>query len=137
MRLLTRVYLAAVLAIIILPTGGCAFFHKVEDAYQVVTQTAVAPSTAAITILAYNGFEATATNYNSLPRCTGSNGPVCRDPAAREEIRKIVLSGRVARDDVKQFLRNNPGQPVTIQSYQDLLNAKAALEAILAKYKAS
>ncbi len=119
------------------PVGGCAYVQKVQEAYQTITAASVSPSQALIAINGFDALEATATNYNSLRRCDGTNGPVCRNPAARKEIRKVVLAGRVARNEVKQYLRDHPSQSIAIRSYQDLIGAKDALEAILAKYKAS
>jgi len=122
--------------VLALSVGGCAFLQKVETGIQTVTSASVSPKDALIAINSFDAIEATATNYNSLRRCTGSNGPICRDPAARVPIRKFVLAGRVARNDVKQYIRTHPGQDISIKSYQDLIDATNGLNLIIAQYRA-
>lgn len=131
----------AAIALVALSVGGCAWLQDIRDkgdaVVSAVTQTTVTPRDAVIAVNGFNALEITATNYNRLRRCTGTNGPICRDPAARMEIRKWVLSGRVARNDVMHYLRTHPGQNIAIRSFQDLLDAKSALQAIIDKYKTS
>lgn len=116
-------------------SGLQALRDDVQTAFDVATSAAVTPTEAYIAINAYDGVEATATNYLGWPRCTGSNGPLCRDPAVRMQIKKIILAGRVARNDVKAYLRANPGKALAIQSFDDMQAATSALRDIITAYK--
>lgn len=128
-------------AVLALGLGACAQFtafeNSVKNAVSTVTSTAVTPKDAYIAINAYDAVEATATNYNGWPRCTGSTGPVCRDPAVRAQIKKLVLAGRVARNDLKAYLRANPNSNVSVQSFSDLQAATDELQKIVNTYKIS
>jgi hypothetical protein len=131
--------LAAIVALAI-SIGACAqlksFESSVENAVSVATSAAVTPKDAYVAINVYDGVEATATNYNRWPRCTGVNSP-CRDPAVRAQIKKIVLAGRVARNQLKAYLRANPGESVSIGSFADLRAATSALQDVINTYKIS
>jgi hypothetical protein len=120
--------------------GGCApgsFGAKVEGVVSAMTGATVSP--AAITILAntYDALEATAKNYvdpRLNKRCNGSNGPICRDPDATIALNKAIRSGRVARNNVKQFLRDHPGQLGAQGLYDALQASVSTLEAIFKQY---
>ena len=122
-----------------LSLGACAQFQAfeadVKTAFQVANSAAVTPQQAYIAINVYDGVEATATNYIGWPKCTGTNGPACRDPVVRAQIKKVVLSGRVARNDVKAYLRANPGANLNIQSFADLQAATTELKSIINAYR--
>ena len=133
--------LAVAAALLALSLGACAQLTALENsaknAFSLVTSTAVTPNDAYVAINVYDGVEATATNYNRWPRCTGSNGPACRDPSVRAQIKKIVLSGRTARNAVKAYLRANPGANLSITSFDDLKAATTQLQNIINIYKIS
>lgn len=131
--------LIPILMIAALAMGGCAqlqaFDNDVKTAFQVATSAAVTPQQAYIAINVYDGVAATATNYLGWPKCNGTNGPACRDPVVRAQIKKVVLAGRLARNDVKAFLRANPGENLNIKSFADLQSATASLKSIIAAYQ--
>ena len=119
--------------------AGCAQLNNLkvdaENIISAVSSTTVTPNDAYIAINVYDGVEATATNYNRWPRCTGSNGPACRDATVRAQIKKVVIAGRTARNDLKAYLRANPGANITIQSFDDLKAATSELQNIINVYK--
>lgn len=129
-----KIFLAITLAASL---AGCAqlqsFETGVKNAYSVITASAVTPQQAYIAINVFDGVEATATLYNKWPLCNGHVSP-CRNPTVRQQIKKIVLAGRVARNDVKAYLRANPGKNLNITSFDDLKAATTALQDIITTY---
>lgn len=120
---------------LILSLGGCAaiqnFTNDVKTAYQVVTTSAVTPTQADIAINVFDGAKKTTANYLRLPIC----GKLpCRQSAATIPIKKAISAGTVARNDIKAFLRANPGENLNIQSVADLQAATSALQAIIKAY---
>ncbi len=87
--------------------SGCA---QIQKGYDAITGATVSPTAVIVAANSFNALEATATNYLRLKRCTGSNGPVCRDPRATAVIIPAVRSGRVARNNLEQFLKDHPGE---------------------------
>lgn len=131
-------FLSTALALIVaLSVMGCARqIQEARDFVSTVTSTSVTPRDAYIAINGFDAVEATATNYLRLPRCNGSR-PLCRSPAATPEIIRGIRAGRVARNDVKSYLRAHPGQNLAIRSYDDLIAAKDSLISVINKYKSS
>lgn len=134
-------FLAGALALaLLLPLGACApgsFGAKVEGAISAISGATVSPQAIIIAANAFDALEATAKNYVNPAlnkRCNGSNGPVCRDPAATVAINKAVRAGRVARNNAKQFLRDHPGQLGTRGLYDALQASVTTLEAIFRQY---
>jgi aspartate-semialdehyde dehydrogenase len=128
--LIAAVFLAVSLA-------GCAgFVQKVETAVSVVTSASVTPQEAYIAINAFDAVEATTTNVLRVPLCNGTR-PVCRPLGVREQINKTVLAGRVARNEVKAYMRANPGQSISIQSFSDLKSATSSLQVIVSTYQSA
>lgn len=117
--------------------AGCAqlqsFETGVKNAYSIITASAITPQQAYIAINVFDGVEATATLYNKWPLCNGTIS-ACRKPAIRQQIKKLVLAGRVARNDVKAYMRANPGQNLNIKSFDDLKAATNALQDIITAY---
>lgn len=115
--------------------SGCAALQNltndVKTAYQVVTTSAVTPTQADVAINVFDGVKKTTTNYLRLPIC----GKLpCRQSAATIPIKKAISAGTLARNDIKAFLRANPGANLNIQSVSDLQNATSALQAIIKAY---
>ena len=115
--------------LLLLALGGCAQLTA-------LTSSTVSTESVGIAVNGFDALEATATNYLRLRRCTGTNGPVCRDPAATAEIIPAVRAGRVARNNIEQFLKDHPGQLGTTGLYDALTAASSTLGAIITKYKA-
>src|SRR3972149_5455334 len=104
-----RILLMPVL-LLALGMGGCAEqLDKMKRAYDVVTSMAVSPEAVVVARTAFNTVEVLATNYQRLPRCTGVNGPLCRDPALRDRIDQAIYAGRKARNELTAFMRAHPG----------------------------
>ena len=117
--------------------AGCATFQKIEAAYQTVTSATVSPQAVIVAADSFDVVKITATNYLRLKRCSGSNGPICRDPVLTPKIIAWVKSGTVARDSLKAFLRAHPGQ-LGDQGLYDILTAStSSLTSALAAYQAN
>ena len=112
--------------------AGCA---QLQNAYNVVTGAQVSPQAVVVAASTFDAFEVTATNYLRLRRCTGSNGPICRDPAVTPKIIAAVRAGRVARNNLKAFLRAHPGQLGPTGDYDALIAATQTLQQVLAAYQ--
>lgn len=123
-----------------LPIGGCAnspFVQKLEGMASAITGATVSPTAIIVLANSYDALEVTAKNYINPAlnkRCNGSNGPVCRDPNATVQINAAIRSGRVARNNAKQFLRDHPGQLGTQGLYDALSTSVDTLKKIFATY---
>jgi len=134
----------AVVAALALSLGGCAGLQKVSDAVGFVTSAAAAVENVQVSpemvLIASNSFDAvqvTATNYLRLKRCTGTNGPLCRDPAYTPTIIATVKAGRVARDDLQKFMRDNPGSLGKTGLYNALVQSIGTIKEMVATYAAA
>lgn len=120
--------------------GGCAagsFGAKVEGVLSAISGATVSPEAIIIAANSFDALEVTAKNYINPAlnkRCDGSNGPVCRDPNATIALRQAVRSGRVARNNAKQFLRDHPGQLGPQGLYDALQTSVSTLQSIFAQY---
>ncbi len=119
------------------PDGTPTLIGKLENAAASITQATVDPQAIIIAANTFDALEATGKNYINPklnPRCNGANGPVCRDPGVTAQINAAIRSGRVARNNAKQFLRDHPGQLGT-QGLLDALNAAVStLQSIFIQY---
>ena len=137
-HIFSRLAVAAVLAISL---AGCAGTLDKIDSFvssaTSVVNSAVTPKDVVIAASAYD-VAVTATNYQRLRRCNGSNGPVCRDPALRKKIDAAVYAGRAARNNLKAYLRANPGiTTVRLADYDTLVAATKTLQDATAAYRAA
>jgi hypothetical protein len=131
----SRLFIAAILAVSL---AGCAgSLTTIENAYSTLTTASVSPQAVVLAASAYDVVEVSATNYLRARRCTGTNGPVCRDPAVTPTIIATMRSGRVARDKLKQFLRDHPGQLGPKGDYDALIAATDTLRSLTATYQAA
>jgi|SRR6185437_14275319 len=119
---------------IALSLGACA---QLQNAWNLVTTSQVSPTAVIVAANAFDAVEATATNYLRLPKCTATNGPVCRNPKATAAIIPAIRSGRVARNNLEQFMKDNPGQLGPQGLYNALTTATSTLQAIFAQYGVS
>jgi hypothetical protein len=129
--------ITAAVALLALSLAGCAtgsFGAKVASVASALTGATVSPQAIIVLADSFDAVEVTAKNYISLPRCTGANGPVCRNPAATIAINSAIRSGRVARNNAKQFLRDHPGQLGTQGLYDALQTSIDTLKSIFAQY---
>ncbi len=117
--------------LIILSLAGCA---QLQNDWNVLTTSQVTITTVSVAGNTFDALETTATSYLQLPRCTGTNGPICRDPAATKKIISAVRSGRVARNNLEQFFVDHPGQLGPQGLYDALQSAIATLQAVISQY---
>ena len=126
-------------------TTGCAStiqtlkddYNAVASAVSSTVSSEATPKAVAVAISSFDAIKITATNYTRLPRCNGTNGPICRDPALRVKIKQAVAAGTVARNNLKAFLRQNPKSLADAGLYNSLLAAKQTLTDATAAYRAA
>lgn len=123
-----KLMLAAALTLCL---AGCAQFQNAWDTLTSAKVTAAMVSVAGNT---FDALEATATNYLRLPKCTGSNGPACRDPKATAAIIPAIRSGRVARNNLEQFFADHPGELGPQGLYDALQSSISTLQGAFAQY---
>lgn len=111
--------------------GACT---QLQNAWSVITSSSVPPGLVIVSGNTVDAIEATATNYLSLPRCTGKNGPVCRSPAATAQLIPAVRAMRVARNNLEQFLSDHPGQLANQGLYDALQAATKTVQDIIRQY---
>jgi hypothetical protein len=130
-----RVKSLAITITLALALGGCAslqnFFHSVG----LVTNATLSPQTVTVAVDSFHIVEVSAGNYliayASWPKCTGANGPLCRNQAVRKAVEKAVHDGQVARDGLIAFAQGHPG-PLGVQGLVDAITvATKTLQAIL------
>lgn len=132
----------ALLAIgLALNVAGCGkTLQDFQTGMQVVNAVgnATVPAEAALAARSsFNTMQIWATNYMELPRCNGSNGPICRDPALRERIDGAVRSGRAARNRIAAYMRANPGKDIPVIDYNTMVTATEIVKDLTAAYRAA
>jgi hypothetical protein len=127
-----KLLIAAVLA---LGLSGCAtqFGQKVEGVYSAITGATVDPQSVIVASNIFDGLQRTATNYLRLKKCNGST-PICRDPGATGKIIPAIRSGRVARNNLQQFMKDHPGQLGPTGLYDALEASISTLQLAFAQY---
>jgi hypothetical protein len=155
MKIINRIAALCVMAIVATSSAGCApareFGERIGAAASLVADSggliAQAGSIAAkvsdatidpkIILIAANSFDAvqaTAKIYLKLPRCTGSNGPVCRDSRATIPIINAIKSGRAARNAALDFVKKHPGKLGPSGLYDGVISSVATIKEIFATY---
>lgn len=115
--------------------GGCAgtrigdFINTIKSA---ATGT-VSPAAIYIARNAFNAVEVSADNYINLKECP-NQAPFCHDHNAAAELITLVRSGRVARTNATQFLKDHPNELGPQGLYDALTTATDTIKAILVKY---
>jgi len=117
-------------------TGCATELQKIKSAYDVVTSSSVSPTMVYVAANTFDALEATATNYLRLPKC-GGTAIVCRNQNAVAAIIPAVRSGRVARNNLEQFLKDHPGQLGPQGLYDALTQSITTLQTIYTKYNIS
>jgi hypothetical protein len=113
---------------------GLASCAQLTADYNALTGVTVSPTAVIVAANAFDAVEATATNYLRLPKCTASNGPVCRNPTATAQIIPAIRSGRIARNNLEAFMQANPGAIGPTGLYSALTTATTTLEQIFTTY---
>ncbi len=109
--------------------AGCAGFQK---AYDIATNVSVSPTAVIVAGNAFDALERTAANYLRLPRCPAAK--LCAEKSALVPIKKAVRSGRIARNQLEQFLADHPGQLGPSGLYDALITSTKTLENIFYVY---
>lgn len=118
--------LYAGLLFVALVFSGCTTLQAVTGARISATQVVIAAN-------AFDALEATASGYLRLRRCTPTSGPVCRSPAATAQIVPAIRSGRVARNNLEQYVKTHPeGAPQDL--FAKLTLANDTLRSVYAVY---
>lgn len=121
-----KIILAAAIA---LSLGGCA---NLQNAYSTITGASVSPATVYVARNSFDALEVTSTNY--IRYCTVHRAaPGCNDTAIRQLI-PAVRSGRVARNNLTQFQKDNPGALGPSGLYNALVTATNTLQSIQNQY---
>lgn len=135
--MMRQLRVAALALVIGFGVGGCQQFQKVQNFVESVQVTAtgtVKPQAFLVAINVFDALEVTGTNYLRLQPCP-TNAPVCRDREAIEPLIKAIESGRLARNNIKKFLREHPGELGTKGLYDALQLSIDTVQGIYAKYK--
>ena len=119
---------------LVLALAGCAS-NPFTKLYSTVTGSTVDPTSVIVAGNAFDALEATATNYLRLPRCTGTNSPVCRSPTATPKIIAAVRSGRIARNNLEALYAANPGALGPAGLYKALVASINTLQGIFTTYQ--
>jgi hypothetical protein len=117
--------------LLVLSLGGCASW---QNAWNTLTSASVSPQVVFVAGNTFDALEATATNYLRLKKCSATSGPICRDPGATAKLIPAVRAGRVARNNLEQFLVDHPGQLGPTGLYDTLQASISTLQSVIAQY---
>lgn len=127
-----RIVLAVALS---LSLGACTTFNNLKQAAEAVGEFTVSPTSVVIASNTFDALEVSATNYLNLKACRKATTVVCRDPTATSLIIPAVRAGRVARNNLQQFLADHPNQLGPSGAF-DALNASiSTIQGVFAQYK--
>jgi hypothetical protein len=133
-----KVLAAAVLAVSL---AGCAGgLSGLSNIAQTVSSTVsgvseVEVNRKAVYTLAstFDALQVTATNYMALCRDYPKNA-TCNRALIQKQIIPAIRSGRIARNSLMRFARDNPGKLGTTGAYNALTASVATLQGIYAQY---
>lgn len=118
--------------LLLLPLVGCAGLKTLVN--NIVNST-VSPPTVYVAAQAFDAAEQTATNYLTLPLCSGGATKVCRTPAGSAAIAKAIRAGRPIRNQLQAAISaGNGNAPIPASTLQLLVNANATLQQAFAAY---
>ena len=107
---------------------------SLQNTWNTLTSAQVTVTTVAVAGNTFDALEATATGYLRLPKCSGTNGPACRDPGVTAKIIPAVRAGRVARNNLEQFFTDHPGQLGPQGLYDALQASITTLQSVISTY---
>lgn len=120
-----------IIATLGLGLAGCA---TIKQDYAIITGATVSPAAVIVAGNSFDAIEATATNYLTFCKANRSL-PVCANyVAARKTILPAVRSGRVARNNLENFLTANPGALGPSGLYNALVTAINTLQGVASTY---
>jgi len=104
---------------------------RVKQLFETAAEVSISKEQIIAAAYTFNALEAGATNYIRLRRCTGSNGPICRNQEIANRIIVAVRTGRAARNSLTNYLRKNPEGGVGIGAvYNTLVDANSTLRTL-------
>lgn len=118
-----------------LSLGACASLERLKQTAEAVGEFTVSPEAIVIASNAFDALEITATNYLKLKSCRKITSIVCRDPIATSLIIPSIRSGRVARNNLQQFLVDHPNQLGPSGAFDALNVSIATIKGILTQYR--
>lgn len=127
----------AAVALLALSLAGCATWQKVEtvvsNAVGTLANVKVDSDKAYIAINVFNAAERSASAYLRLPPC-GTGPKLCRVAGAADALEKPFLAGIQARNDLRTFMRANPGTLADAGLYNTLTAATEGLQNVMNIY---
>lgn len=112
--------------------AGCA---TLTQDYAIITGATVSPAAVIVAGNAFDAIEATATNYLVFCRANRTIAGCGSYVAARKAILPAVRSGRVARNNLENFLTANPGALGPSGLYNALVTAINTLQGVAQTYQ--
>jgi hypothetical protein len=120
-----------ILAAVGLSLGGCASVTKTWDT---ITGATVSPAAVIVAGNSFDAIEATATNYLTFCKANRSVAGCGSYLSARKAILPAVRSGRVARNNLENFMAANPGALGPSGLYNALVTSINTLQAVATQY---
>jgi len=118
--------------------GGCATFDKFETSVKnfvgAVANTKVNSRDVYIAINVFNGAERSVTNVLRLQPCVTGGSSLCRPLGFAAAVEAPFNSGITARNDLRAFMKANPGTLGDAGLYNTLTSATATLQKIMDQY---
>jgi hypothetical protein len=111
--------------------AGCA---TLQQDYAIITGATVSPAAVIVAGNAFDAIEATATNYLTFCKANRTVAGCASYVTARKAILPAVRSGRVARNNLENFLTANPGQLGPSGLYNALVTAINTLQGVATQY---
>lgn len=134
-------FASLLLATALLPACSSADIEQFTSGFHTgaaaITATKVPANDIVAGIQAFDLMKISATGYNTMRRCTGNNGPFCRDPAMTEKIDVLIQEGTRQRNLLKEYVRNNPDGFGPQDAYDKLLASTSALKGLISVYTAT
>jgi hypothetical protein len=126
------------IGLLALSLGGCAGeLAKIKTTFTnvvgVISNVKINSKAAYIAINVFNGTERTVTNYLKFPPCNGSI-PVCRVSGAADALDEPFNAGISARNDMRAWMKANPGSLADAGLYNALIAATNSLQKVMAIY---
>lgn len=121
-----------------LSLGACTadlqkFETTVSNAVGVIGSAKVKSKSVYIAINVFNAAERSVTAYLKLPPCTGA-GTLCRVSGAAEALDSPFNAGIRARNDLRAFMKANPGTLADAGLYNTLVAATTSLQNVMTIY---
>jgi hypothetical protein len=111
--------------------AGCA---SLQQDYAIITGATVSPAAVIVAGNSFDAIEATATNYLVFCKANRTISGCGSYVAARKAILPAVRSGRVARNNLENFLTANPGALGPSGLYNALVTAINTLQGVASTY---